>query len=166
LKKSLRIVAGALVIAAGFWIFRILFPGDESLIRKLLAQAAEVAAVKPNENPILKLAGANKLVGFFSPDAVIEVEVSGADLRSIRGREDLQQAITAAQASLQEAQIQLHEVHLNVDPDRQSATAQLVVSAYLNGSGDPLVQELKVNLKKIDRRWKITHLGTVKTIGL
>ena len=43
MKNAFRIVAIALVIAAGVWVFRVLFPGDEKLIRKLLAQAAEVA---------------------------------------------------------------------------------------------------------------------------
>jgi len=136
------------------------------VIRKLLAQAAEVAAVKPNQNPIFKLAGANKLVGFFSPDVLLKVDLSGADLRSISGRDDLLQAISAARAGLQEARIQLHEVHVNVDTDRQSASAQLVTTAYLNGSADPLVQELKMQLRKIDGHWKIAQVETVKTLGM
>jgi len=166
LKRAFRIVAGALLIAAVVWIYQILFPGDEKLIRKLLAQAAETAAVKPDENPIFKLAGANKLVGFFSPDAELNMYVSGTDIRSISGRDDLLQAVTAARAGLQEAKIQLHEVHVNVDPDRQSAGAQLVASAYINGGADPLVQELKMQLKKIDGRWKIVRVETVKTLGM
>ena len=166
MKRAFRIVAGALLIAAVVWIYQILFPGDEKLIRKLLAQAAETAAVKPDENPIFKLAGANKLVGFFSPDAELNMYVSGTDIRSISGRDDLLQAVTAARAGLQEAKIQLHEVHVNVDPDRQSAGAQLVASAYINGGADPLVQELKMQLKKIDGRWKIVRVETVKTLGM
>ena len=166
MKQAFRIVAGALLIAAVVWIYQILFPGDEKLIRKLLAEAAEAAAVKPNENPIFKLAGANKLVGFFSPGAELKMYVSGTDIRSISGRDDLLQAVTAARAGLQEAKIQLHEVHVNVDPDRQSAGAQLVASAYVNGGADPLVQELKMQLKKIDGRWKIVRVETVKTLGM
>jgi len=166
LRRVWRILAGALLIAAAVWVFQVLFPGDEKLIRKLLVQVAEAAAIKPNENPIFKLAGANKLVGFFSPEAELQVDVSGTDIRSISGRDDLLQAVTAARAGLQEARIQLHEVHVNVDPDRQSAGAQLVVSAYINGATDPLVQELKMQLKKIDGRWKIVRVQTVKTLGM
>ena len=154
------------VLLLGVWIYRILVPNDEKLIRQLLAEAAETAAVKPNENPLLKIAGASKLVGFFSPDAVLKLDVAGVDTRTLDTPDDLRQAITAARASLQEAKFQLHGVQVNVGPDLQSATAQLVTIAYLNGSGDPLVQELKMQLKKIDRRWKISRVETVKSLGM
>ena len=154
------------VLLLGVWIYRILFPNDEKLIRQLLAEAAETAAVKPNENPLFKIAGASKLVGFFSPDAVLKLEVAGVDTRILDSPDELRQAVTAARASLQEAKFQLREVLVNVGPDSQSATAQLVAIAYLNSSGDPLVQELKMQLKKIDRHWKISRVETVKTLGM
>jgi hypothetical protein len=122
--------------------------------------------VKPNENPLLKLAGANKLAGCFSLDAVLKMDVAGVEARTINSREDLLQALTTARAGLQEASFQLHEVHVNVNPGQQSADAQFVATAYLNGSADPLVQELKIQLKKIDRRWKISRVETVKALGM
>ena len=154
------------MLLLGVWIYRILFPSDERLIRQLLADAAETAAVKPNENPLFKIAGASKLVGFFSPDAVLKLDVAGVDTRTLDSPDELRQAVTAARASLQEAKFQLHGVQVNVGQDLQSATAQLVTIAYLNGSGDPMVQELKMQLKKIDRRWKISRVETVKTLGM
>ena len=154
------------VLLLGVWIYRILFPNDEKLIRQLLAEAAETAAVKAEENPLLKIAGASKLVGFFSLDAVLKMDVAGLDTRTLDNPDDLRQAVTAARASLQEAKFQLHGVQVNLGPDSQSATAQLVAIAYLNGSGDPMVQELKMQLKKIDRRWKISRVETVKTLGM
>ena len=132
----------------------------------MLADAAQTAGIKPNENPLFKLAAAKKLVGFFSTDAVLKLDVSGVDVRSINGREDLLQAVTAARASLQEARIQLREIHVNVDLDKQSATAQLVATAYLNGGSDPMLQELKLQLNKIDGKWKIARVDTVKTLGM
>ena len=166
MKGALRIAAVAAVLALGFWILQILFPGDEKRIRKMLAEAAQTAGIKANENPLFKLAAAKKLVGFFSPDAVLKLDVSGVDARSINGRDDLLQAVAAALASLQEARIQLREIHVNVGPDKQSATAQLVATAYLNGGSDPMVQELKLQLRKIDGHWKITQVETVKTLGM
>ncbi len=166
MKRACQITAAAAALALGIWIFLTLFPGDEKLIRKLLAEVAETAGVRPNENALFKLAGANKLVGFFSPDAALKVDVSGVDVRSINGRDELLQAFTAVRAGLQEAKIRLHEVQVNLGPDKRTATAQLVVSAYLNGGGDPLVQELRMQLRKIDRRWKIVQVETVKTLGM
>jgi len=166
LKKILNIAAIVALLLVGVWIYRILFPSDEKLIRRLLAEVSETAAVKANENPIFKIASANKLVGFFSPDAVLKLEVAGVDTRTLDTPDDLRQAVTAARASLQEAKFQLREVLVDVGPDSQSASAQLVAVAYLNGSGDPLVQELKMQLKKIERRWKISRVETVKTLGM
>jgi len=166
LKKILNIAAIVALLLVGVWIYRFLFPSDEKLIRRLLAEVSETAAVKANENPIFKIVVANKLVAFFSPDAVLKVDVAGVDTRTLDTPDDLRQAVTAARASLQEAKFQLREVQVDVSPDSQSASAQLVAVAYLNGSGDPLVQELKMQLKKIDRRWKISRGETVKTLGM
>ena len=166
MKKILNITAIVALLLVGVWIYRILFPNDEKVIRQLLAEAAQTAAVKPNENPLFKIAGANKLVGFFSPDAVLKLDVAGVDTHTLNSPDELRQAVTAARASLQEARFQLHEVQVDVGPDSQSASAQLVAVAYLNGSGDPLVQELKMQLKKIDRRWKISRVETVKSLGM
>ena len=166
MKRILNIAVIVALLLVGIWVFRILFPSDEKLIRQLLAEAAETAGVKVNENPLFKIAGANRLVGFFSPDAVLKVDVAGVDTRALDTPDDLRQAVTAARASLQEAKFQLSQVEVKVSPDSQSASAQLVAIAYLNGSGDPLVQELKMQLKKIDRHWKISRVETVKTLGL
>ncbi len=166
MKRISNIAAIVALLLVGVWIYRILFPSDEKLIRQLLAEAAQTAAVKPNENPLFKIASANKLVGFFSADAVLKLEVAGVDTRTLDTPEDLRQAVTAARASLQEAKFQLREVQVGMGSDSQSATAQLVAIAYLNGSGDPLVQELKIQLKKIDHRWKISRVETVKTLGM
>ena len=166
MKRVLHIAAIVALLILSVWIYRVLFPGDEKLIHQLLAATAEAAAVKPNENPLFKIAGANKLVGFFSPDAVLKMDVAGVDTRTLDNPEDLRQAVTAARASLQEAQFQLREIQVIVGADTQSATAQFVAIAYLNGSGDPLVQELKMQLKKIDRHWRISEVETVKTLGM
>ena len=166
MKRILNIAGVVAVLLLGVWIYRILLPNDEKQIRQLLAEAAETAAVKAEENPLLKIAGASKLVGFFSPDAVLKLEMAGVDTRTLDSPDELRQAVTAARASLQEAKFQLREVQVNVGPAPQSATAQLVAIAYLNNSGDPLVQELKMQLKKIDRRWKISRVETVKTLGM
>ena len=166
MKRVLNIAVIAAVLLAGFWIYRILFPSDERLIRQLLAEAAETAEVKQNENPLFKIAGANKLIGYFSPDVVLKLDVPGVDTRTLDSADEIRQAITAARASLQEARFQFNEVQVNVGADSKSATAQFVAIAYLNGSGDPLVQELRMQLRKIDRRWRISRVETVKTLGM
>jgi len=165
LKKFLNIAGIVVALLVAFWAYRALFPGDEKLIRRLLAEVAETAEVKSNENPLFKIAGANKLAGYFSPDAVLRMDVPGVDSRGLDSPEDIRHAFTAARAGLQEAKFQVQELQVTV-ADSQSATAQFVGVAYLNGSGDPLVQEFKMQLRKMDSRWKISRVETVKTLGM
>jgi SnoaL-like protein len=152
--------------ALGFWALRVLFPSDETVIRKLLAQMAAAASLKPNENALVKLAGANKLAGFFTADAVIRIEVTGGRTRTIHGREELIEIVTAARANLQEVKIQLHDIVVELAPDRQTALAQLTALANIDGSTDPIFQLLKIRLKKIDGHWRISQVDTVKTPGV
>lgn len=155
-----------MLTALGVWLCRILFPSDETRIRKLLAQVAETASLKPNENRLVGLGAAVKLTGFFTPDLVINVDAVGLEGRSIQGREQLQQTVMAARANLQSANIHFPDVHLTIDPDRMSAVAKVAAIADVNGEKDAVVQELKMNLKKVEGKWKIAQVDTVRTFGL
>ena len=46
--------------------------------------------------------------------------------------------LNAARAGLQEAKIELYQVHVIVNPDQRSATAQLVATTCINGSDEAL----------------------------
>lgn len=166
MKKILRIVAAALLIALGLWLYRVLFPTDETRIRKLLAEVAETASLKPNENPLVRLGAAGKLAGFFSGDAIIHVDVEGVRDRTIQGRDELQQVVAAARASLQSAAIRFPDVSLTVEPDGLSAVANVAAVADVNGEKNTVVQELKMNLKKIEGKWRISQVDTVRTLSM
>ena len=147
-------------------MFQILFPSDEKLIRRLLAAVAEIASIKPTDNALVKLGGANKLAEFFTADVVISLDASTFRHRSIRGREELVELAAAARANLSEATIKLHDIGVVVSADRQSATAQLTALATFDGSTDPLLQLLKLRLKRVAGEWKIFEVDTLKTPGL
>ena len=153
-------------MALGIWAVRILFPSDETVIRKLLTQTAATASLKPNQNALVKLAGANKLAEFFTADVVMHLDVTAGRTRTIHGREELIEIVIAARAKLQEAKIQLHDIVVELAPDRQTALAQLTALANIDGSTDPIFQLLKMRLKKIDGDWKISQVDTVKTPGV
>jgi ketosteroid isomerase-like protein len=166
LKRVASILAVVLLMALGFWLYRELFPGDESRLRGLLANVAKAATLRANENPLVRLAEANKLAGFFSEDVVVHIDVTGLEGKEIQGREELQQTATAARASLQSAEVQFPDARLEIAPDRESATAEVTATADINGEKNTVVQELKVLFKKIDGQWKITRVDTVRTLQL
>ena len=164
MKRIVSILAVVLLAALGFWLCRELFPSDESRLRGLLADVAKAASLKGNENPLVRLAGANKLAGFFSEDAVVHIDASGLEGKQIQGREELRQTVAAARASLQSAEVQFPDAQLEIAPNRESATAEVTATADINGEKNTVVQELKVLFKKIDGQWKITQVDTVHTL--
>ncbi|HKS37471.1 MAG TPA: nuclear transport factor 2 family protein [Verrucomicrobiae bacterium] len=136
------------------------------MIRKLLTQMAAAASLKPNETALVRIAGANKLAGFFTADVVVRLDVAALRTRTINGRDELVEITTVARANLQEVKIQLHDIVVELALDRQTAFAQLTALANINGSTDPIFQLLKMRLKKIDGHWKISQVDTVKTPGV
>jgi ketosteroid isomerase-like protein len=166
LKRIISILAVVLLMALGFWFYRELFPNDEHKLRGVLAEVAKAASLKPNENPLVGLAGANRLAGFFSEDVVVRIDVSGLEGKVIQGREELQQTATAARVSLQSADVQFPDVRLEIAADHESATAQVTATADINGEKNTVVQELKLLFRKIDGKWKITRVDTVRTLQL
>ncbi len=165
MKRIVLVVALVSCALLGTWLFQVLFPGDERLIRRLIAQVAETASIKPNEHPLVKLSAANKLGNCFSDHAVISYDAAGWDSRTINGREELVQIAVAARANLQDANIRLLDVYLQIDPGKQSASANVVASATINGGKEPLIQEFRITLKKFDGDWLITRADSVKTLG-
>jgi hypothetical protein len=127
---------------------------------------AATASLKPNDGALVKLAGANKLAGFFTADVVMHLDVAALRTRTINGRDELVEIAAAARANLQEARIKLHDIVVELAPDRQTALVQLTALANINGSTDPIFQLLKMRLKKIDGDWRISQVDTVKTPGV
>lgn len=146
----------------GIWIWRLLFPSDEVRIRRLLDDVAQTASLKSKTNPLIRIGGANKLAGFFTEDATIEVEGGGFDSRTIHGREELVQVATAARASIDEVLVRFLDVQVSVDPDGQTAGAHLTALANVTGITDAFVQETRMRLVRVDNRWLISRVEPVK----
>ena len=75
MKMVLRLVLLAALIAAGVWLWTILFPGPEKIIRKRLAQAAGEASFRSGENPLISAARAENLASRFGTNVEININV-------------------------------------------------------------------------------------------
>ena len=165
MKKRAKLVGLAVGVALGVWLFMVLFPGDDALIRRQLARLARTVSVQPRESPLARLAAGQKLGGFFSPDVIVRLKGAGSELGDIQGRAQLTQVVMAAQTRIQQAQIQFLDAELEVGADRESATAHLTALAHVNGDHNPAVQELKFSFRNIDGRWRIALVETVEASG-
>jgi len=158
-----------LVLVAGvlaFYAYQKFFPSEEKRIRLLLTDLAGVASFSANEKPLTRLASANQLAGFFSANAEINVQLPVEGSRSIQGRDEILQVALAARSNLHGVQVEFLDTIVTLDPERQSATAELTAKITQPGQRDFGVQELKFQLKKIDGAWRIIRLDTVRTLGM
>ena len=58
MKILFRLILLAVVAAAGVWLWTVLFPGPEKVIRRRLAEIARLASFNASESPLAALGGA------------------------------------------------------------------------------------------------------------
>ena len=162
--RVLRLLLLGLLAGLGVWGWRLLHPSPEHVIRKQLAELARTACVPANESNLAKLANAQKLASFFTPDVEITFDLPGRFSQTISGRAELQEKALGARAALSGLTVEFLDVNVTVAPDGQSATADLTAKANLPGDSVPQVEEVKVSLKKVEGDWLIQHAENVKTL--
>jgi hypothetical protein len=164
MKLAVRLVGVALLAVAVVWLWGVFFPGADKVIRKRLEETARAASFAPGQSYFSKLAGAQRLADFFATNVQIDIDIPGHQQRQLSGREEILQGALSARASLDSVKVTFADISLNIEPDKQSATADLTAEARLSGDPDPDVQELKFILRKFGNEWLITRVQTVQIL--
>ena len=165
MKIVLRVIGAVALIVLGVWLWTILFPSPEKIIRKQLAKLAQDASFSQDENNLLKMADAQKIADFFTGDVEVNIAIPGHSQETLEGRNEI---TTAALASRQEAtalDVKFPDVNVTVAPDRNSAIADVTVDATVSGERDAIIQELKITFQKIDGHWLISKVETVQGVS-
>lgn len=163
MKWAFRGALAIIVISLVVWLWVTLFPGPEQAIRKRLAEVAQLASYGP-EGEIAKVANANKLAGFFTPDVEITVDVP--ELRQkLAGQDELLKAAMLVRTYVSSMKVELLDINVTFGPDKTSAIANLTLKVRANGQRDFTPQEVKFTLKKIKGEWLIRQAETVRTLS-
>jgi hypothetical protein len=160
-----RAFMGLALLALGFWLWSVLFPGPETIIRKRLAALAADASFAGNEGPVVRAAKIARILGLFSLDAEVAFDAPGRGIQTLRGREDLRQAALGAQSALPSLKVEFLDVNITLGPDKQSAVADLTARGRIGGDSGAFVQEMKFTFQKINGHWLIVRVETVKTLS-
>lgn len=164
MKIVFRLVLLAAVITACVWLWTVFFPGPEKVIRKELAAIARDASSNPNQNPLVGVANAQKLAGYFSANIEVQLDMPGYLQQTFSGRDEIMQAAVGAYSAANGIKIQFLDMVVAVGADKQSATAELTAQVQIGGDKDSIVQEMKFTLQKIDGKWLVTRVNTVRTL--
>ncbi|MGP8236692.1 MAG: hypothetical protein ACLQVW_14940 [Limisphaerales bacterium] len=163
--KWRRLFLWTVVAALAGWGWLALHPSPERLIRKQLAGVAHAVSFGPGQGSLVKLANAERLAGYFSTNVDVQINVPIHEEHRLVGRDEVQQAALGARASLHALNITFPDVTVMVNSDQESAVADLTLEAQSEGEMDRFVQEMKVTLRKIDGKWLIVKVETVRTLS-
>ena len=164
MKILFRLILLAVVAAAGIWLWTVLFPGPEKVIRRRLAEIARLASFNASESPLAALGGAQKLAGFCSPTLQVKLAAPANVEHTFESREEIAQSDLAARAAFGGTlKVEFVDVVVTLAPDKESAVADL--TARMQSSSDLNVQEIKFTLKKIDGQWLVTRAETIRTFS-
>lgn len=162
--KSIRTIITLFAVAAiGFGIFYWLFPPPEKVIRKRLTKLAEAINSRPEGN-IATMANINRIGSFFHPNVSISVEGYGADLGSVSGRGELQQAALAARQRVGSISVEFYNVEIMVAPGKTNAVVTATAIIKLNDDANAQVQDLEFAWEKYDRDWLIRSATPSKSL--
>ena len=159
-----RLVLLVALVAAGVWLWTMLFPGPERIVRKRLAQVAAEASFNSGENPLALAARCENLGDRFSTNVEIHVNAPDFD-RPIElfGRAEIIQAAAGARTlNLGSLRVEFPDVSVTVAPDKLSAVADVAVKVQAAREKDIHVMEMKLTFQKIGGDWLITRAETVR----
>jgi len=164
MRKILPYMKGAAVLAVAVWLWTVLFPGPEKIIRKQLEGVARSASFVANEGALARAANAAKFAGYFSPDVEVSFAVPDRGTTTLNGRKEVLDAAILAREAVNALSVEFRDVSVTLSPDKQSAVVDLIARARVPGDRDYAVQAMKFALKKIGRQWLIIQVETVKSL--
>lgn len=165
MKWAFRGALAIILVSLVVWIWVTFFPGPERAIRKRLAELAQLGSFAGNEGQIAKVANAQKLSTFFTPDIEISVDVPGGPRQKLSGQDDLLKAAMAVRTYFSSLKVELLDINITFAPGKESAVVNLTLKVQLNGEREFTPQEMKFMLKKVKGEWLIREAETVKTLS-
>ncbi len=165
MKNVFKFVFIAAIVVLGVWLWFVLFPGPEKIIRKQLTKLAQAVSFSANEGDLAKLASAQNVAGFFSTNVEVNINLPGHEQQAFAGRDEITQAALASRSAVGGLNVEFPDVNMTVSPDKQSATADVTVEAKISGQSDLIVQEMKFTFEKSEGKWLIKKVETVRTLS-
>lgn len=166
MQKSLRLIVAIVLIGLGIWGWLVLFPGPAKVIRARLLRLARTVSFEAKDGIVPRGLKAQKLPEFFTPDVFISFDIRAYGARTWNGRDELLSELGPAMKDHRGGvKVEFLDVTVTLAPDRQTAVANLTARVSLLSENDFIVQECNIMLKKVERKWLIYRVETVKTLS-
>lgn len=157
MKPLKSIILLGLAAAIIFAIYSLFFPPAEKVIRKRLQKLATAISAKPGGN-IARVANVNAIGSYFHPNVRISLDGFGRDVASISGRGELEQAALAARQNVGSLGVKFYNIEVLVADSKTNATVTMTALVNINEQPDPAVQEIRLEMEKLNRAWLIREV--------
>jgi hypothetical protein len=165
MKRVTQIVLAIAIVGLAVWGWMVLHPSPEKVIRSRLNELAKTLSFKSGTGALAQAYNAQKASEYFTPDVEIEVNLAGLEPVSLHGRDEVMQIAMGARSRLTSLKVEFPDMNVTIDPGGQSAKVNLTGKATMPGQKDISAQEFNFNLKKVDGKWLIYHIETVRTLS-
>jgi len=150
------------VLAVAAWR---LWPGEERRVRARLEAVAAELSIPPGEAGLARVTRAASVRAFFTDD--VAIEVLGAAVQTIRGREEIAAYIARAPIPPQGTRVELLDVDVEMGPDRSTADVRVgvrIVTASPKDTPDVLdARMIALTLRKVAGAWLIANARVMPT---
>ena len=116
MKIALRFILFAALVALGVWLWFILFPSPEKVIRRRLTELARTVSSSANESDLTRLAAARSVAGFFAATVELNVDLPELGQRTM-DREEITQVALMARSRAGGVQVKFPDINITVAPD-------------------------------------------------
>jgi hypothetical protein len=164
-KIVFRIVLIVALAALGVWLWTVLVPSPEKVVRRRLLELARTVSSSPNESDLTRLAAARSVAGFFAANVELKVALPELGQHSSIDREEIPPIVVMARSRAGGLKVTFPDINVRVAPDKQSAVVNLTVDANISGEREHLLQQMKFTLRRVDGQWLITRVETVQTLS-
>ena len=164
MKNLLRLVLLVILIALGFWVWNILFPNPQKIIRHRLNKLALLASFSSGEGNFSRIANVQQMGTYFTDNAEITVDIPGVESHTFNGRAELVQAAMVVRTTVNGVSAEFVDINIDMGSNNQSAMVDLTLKAKVGGERDAVIQELKFTFKRIKGDWLISRVTTVQTL--
>jgi len=165
MKWVVRVVLVLALLALVIWGWSYFFPSAETAVRRKLQEVARLASFSPGESLISKGLAINSLMDNCTDDIEISVDIQAYQRQSVTGKEELRTAAMIVRKNLSSLKVEFLDLNIDVGPNKQTAVVDLTAKIRVPGEQEFFPQELKFTLKKVDGKWLIRKIETVKTLS-
>jgi hypothetical protein len=164
MKTLVRLIAIIALVGLGYWLWTVFFPNDKAIILKRVNRLATLLSFDSREGNIARVANVEEAANLFSQEVEIVIDTPGRVQETLDSRQELRQRAFAVRTMLSGMEVKFLDLSATLSYDHDSATVHLTGEVRVSGEGELFVQEFKFHLRKIEGKWLIVRVETVRTL--